>query len=792
MLEISKKLKRALCLFIVCIMITPMISFATSDDTTTDDSANADTTGTTDTAGATTALPTEEDNLTEAQIEKLRKEEKERAIAASVIKNGAEEIEDGYVKVTATAKLELYLNKEDLSIIIRDVASGAVFRSKPQDVGVEDPFAISPVSINIHDKNKGGQWQQVKLETRYDVLNDDVEKTVTMKDNGFSVHINYTKYQIEFDYNVSLDDEGLHINAPLRETLKENSDDYKLSVLYIYPFLGATKLDYRDASMFLPDGSGIICDLRDYEEKYGATLYSMQYYGTDIGKLSEVSSTDSTELGGRRVSFTKAGETATMPVFGMIYNDTKMAMLGIVESGAENSYCIYTLNSFANWNIVTGRYHVRDAYLYPTSQSGNQSVLKLMPDIEIENLNITYIFTSGDEADYAGLAVKYREKLQKDGVLEKKDTTPKVRLDILGIDKENFLVFKRNVTMTTVDQAKDMFDDLRDRGINGVLAIYRGWQDGGVYSLPVEEFDVDGDIGSKKDLADLAKDYAAKGVTLALAQDSQTSNPDLSSSTVLEKVNLREYQRSVVSDVFDTFNMVYPNDTKEYSVEFAKQAVEEGISNIAVEGLTKNIFSYAEKDKVYMRRDTASAYVETLQEMKEQGAVLTLNQPNAYLWKYADAYTDLVMGSSSYVYADQEVPFLAIVLKGSIPLYSEYVNFEAEKTKFFLNLIDQGVYPSFIVTGKDPSFLENTNSNYIYSSEYELYKETIQEYYSAVIEVADKTKDAYIVDHEELDSGVNVTTYDNGIKVYTNYQEKPVVVDGLTIDALSYKVGEAK
>ena len=121
-------------------------------------------------------------------------------------------------------------------------------------------------------------------------------------------------------------------------------------------------------------------------------------------------------------------------------------------------------------------------------------------------------------------------------------------------------------------------------------------------------------------------------------------------------------------------------------------------------------------------------------------------------------------------------------------MYSEYVNFEAEKTKFFLQLIDQGVYPSFLITQKDPSYLENTNSNYIYSSSYDLYKEEIQEYYAAVKEVAEKTGDAYIVDHEELESGVNVTTYDNGTKVYTNYTEEKVVVDGFTIDALSYEV----
>jgi hypothetical protein len=767
-------------------MITPMVSFATSDDATTDSTDATDTTTTT-TTEATNPVDTSEEGLTEEQVEDLREEEKAEALKAAVVEEGGNTIEDNYNLVAKNSTVELYLNEEDFSIIVRDIATGSVMRSLPDKDALNDELFLSPVSINVADQNSAGSWQQVKLESRYGILGDDVEKTLTKQDNGFTLHINYTKMGIVFNVYVTLDDEGLHIEVPMSE-LEENNSAYKLSTIYLYPFLGATKLDFRDASMFLPDGSGILANLTDYEEKYGSTLYSMQFYGSDIGKLVSNATSNSVTLGGKSVSFTKSGEKATMPVFGMIYNDTKMAMLGIVEEGAENSYCIYTLNSYANWNLVTARYHVRDQYLYPTSQSGNQSILKNMPDIEIEKIKVTYLFTSGDEADYAGLAVKYREKLQKDGVLTQKSSSATVKVDFLGVDKENFLVFKRNVVMTTIDDISNIFSDMQARGIKNVFAVYRGWQDGGVNAVPVSGLDIDSDIGSESDLKDLINTYSDKGVTFALEQDAQTLNPSLSGEKELEKVNQRDYEDNVVSDVFNTFAMIYPSKTLEYCDEFAEEAVEAGVENALVVGLAENVFSYAESSTVYVRRQCVELYSQALQNMKNAGLTLALQQPNAYAWQYADAYTNLVMGSSSYIYADQEVPFLAIVLKGSIPMYSEYVNFEAEKTKFFLELIDQGVYPSFLITNEDPSYLENTNSNYIYSSEYELYKDTIQEYYEAVTALAEKTQDAYIADHEELQSGVNVTTYDNGVKVYTNYNEEAVVVDGLTIDALSYEV----
>ena len=61
-------------------------------------------------------------------------------------------------------------------------------------------------------------------------------------------------------------------------------------------------------------------------------------------------------------------------------------------------------------------------------------------------------------------------------------------------------------------------------------------------------------------------------------------------------------------------------------------------------------------------------------------------------------------------------------------MYSDYVNFEANKEEFFLNLVDMGIYPSFFITKEDSSKLIYTNSNDIYSSRYDTYRDTIIQY----------------------------------------------------------------
>ena len=123
-------------------------------------------------------------------------------------------------------------------------------------------------------------------------------------------------------------------------------------------------------------------------------------------------------------------------------------------------------------------------------------------------------------------------------------------------------------------------------------------------------------------------------------------------------------------------------------------------------------------------------------------------------------------------------------------MYSEYVNFEANKQEFRLQMIEAGVYPSFYVTYEDSADLIYTNSADLYSTKYSTYRDTIIEYDEDFRQVAALTGDAMIVRHEMLAEGVNKVSYDNGVVFYINYNQDAVTVDGVTIDGLSYKAGE--
>lgn len=129
-----------------------------------------------------------------------------------------------------------------------------------------------------------------------------------------------------------------------------------------------------------------------------------------------------------------------------------------------------------------------------------------------------------------------------------------------------------------------------------------------------------------------------------------------------------------------------------------------------------------------------------------------------------------------------------MVLKGILPMYGDYVNFEANKNEFRLQLVESGVFPSFYLTYENSSDLIYTDSSDLYSTQYETYKDEVIAYDKEFRELAQKLEGALILRHEKLQNQVNKVTYDNGTVIYINYSKNAVTADGFTVDAVSYKV----
>ena len=311
--------------------------------------------------------------------------------------------------------------------------------------------------------------------------------------------------------------------------------------------------------------------------------------------------------------------------------------------------------------------------------------------------------------------------------------------------------------------------------------------------MPITKYKADRHIGGTSKLTNLIKDSAKDNYQLYLYNDALRLNPSTNKLTydMIKQVNKRTFKEEEKKEVYDTFYYLTPTKANDDLKKFVSSYTDDGVKNLAVAGLSNTIFSYSLKGNYYTRCSTAESNEKLISDVAKN-TNLVLEQPVSYLWKDTNAFLDMSLGSSDYMYVDEEVPFISMVLKGIIPMYSNYVNFEANKQEFLLQMVEAGVYPSFYVTYENSSDLIYTNSSDLYSTEYKTYKDTIVEYDKDLRAVNELTKGSTIKNHEKLKNGVTVVTYDNGVKIFVNYTDITRTVDGVKVGPMSYsyKAGE--
>lgn len=707
----------------------------------------------------------------------------EFSLFAPVEVNAAKSI-NGHNYVTENDRYVLYMNEDYLSIIVEDKVTGAYMESAMSyDDGKNNKTWIGAMqsALVLTAVYSSVDTQQV------DLINDECTKKITYTDNGFTAEIFWKKYQFGMTLEVSLEDDGVVARVP-DESIVEKTNQYYIGTISIYPYLGHSYLDSKAGYMFLPDGNGALIYLDNKEARFSSG-YSSMIYGDDVGFIdSEV-----TSLLWGKYEMVNDPNKILAPVFGMAHTDEGIAFLAVVEEGAERATIEAQPNGVnIDYNRIYAKFIERKLYTQPLGNDSSSGTIKLTEeDRSHSDLQIRYLFLSEENANYAGMANAYRNYLLDKGALTVKDTSYNTRIDFLGTEREDWLIGTSSVVMTTVDDIYGIYDDLESANVTDIISVYKGWQKGGLYDIPITKYKADGDIGGTDDLTKLIKDSQERGISLYLYNNALKINPDEQNATfnVVKRINKRKLTEKTYKDVYEEFNYLTPARSKTLVNKFVDSYLKKKVSNLAIAGITNNVFSYSYGGDFYTRYNCADSY-KSLIEQIDGKTNLVLEQPYAYLWEYADAYLDMPLYTSDYIYEDESVPFMSIVLKGVIPVYADYINFEANKHEFFLRMVESGSFPSFYITKESSSDLIYTNSNDIYSSEYDVYRDTIIEYSTELKEISEKTEGAYIIGHEIFDSQIRKVTYDNGVVIYINYARTGQSADGYTIDAMSYKVVE--
>lgn len=677
-----------------------------------------------------------------------------------------EDLPEGYDLIAENSRFRLYVHPERLAFKVLDKRSGYLWHSNLDEKIEGDrlnrvwtAFAQSGVSIDYLDAKANSKRLSLTLANH--------TLQVERLENGLRAQVTFTEPAISLTIGIFLEENGVRIEVPAASIREEG--EYRLGVLHLFPWMGATRGAQVRGYMLIPDGSGTLIDFG--EQTKAKTMFYGRYYGPDLGMLTNLPFNPSL----------RRPYPLSMPIFGMVHGEGQNAFLAVIEQGASYAEIqAHPAGIITNFNFLYNAFIYNESYFQRTSRSGD-GVTVIQPQTNRFNIILHYRFLSGLEANYVGLARNYQQYLLEKGLLRRQPMPQGsigIRLEFLGAERERILFWNRTIPMTTIPQMEAILSGL---AVSNPQVIYYGWQPEGASALFPSRLRLDDQLGSISDLRRLAEQVQSQGGTLALYFD-----PIAAPSEEQRSFSRYDLAMSITGDYLSGYRRGKPNfyfnqmiardRFDRLSADLAKKLP----AGLALDHLGPLLFSDFRRGTLLNREETIAR---TCQWLAKSPVQLAFYTPNDYLWAYAHAYYDIPLGDSSYIYASRPVPFLQIVLSGYIPYYGEALNFSPDVRGDLLRHAEYGIFPSFFLTHEETAKILRTNSNWIYVSAYSQLKSEIEESYAWLNALLAPTLGASIVDHRQIAPQVFATTYSNGWQILVNYNERPVTAYGLTVPA---------
>lgn len=698
-----------------------------------------------------------------------------------------------FQRVADSGRLTLDYNPNTAEIMVTDKESGALWRSNPVDRD-SDKLAKGAKKMDlsaqllldyVDDLNKPFQLNSFtgsvkEKQPNWSKVQGGIEVIYEFPKAGFTVPVRYT-----------LTGDGLSA-AILTEGIKQQ-DKFKLVNISLLPFFGAAGSTDK-GYMFVPDGSGALINLNNNKSSYKS--YNERVYGGDQA-LDYSSKTDQKEA-------------IRLPVFGMkketsafiavIHQGAYQAGITAEVSGKNNTYN----NIFSYLNLIEFETNLllegtlNEKQVTRASQSMTGGI-----DYEVK-----YFFLHDADADYAGMASRYRSYLQDEqGVkpAESKtaadDKLPMLVDFVGGVKKKaTFLGIPYNTVevLTSFKDAGQAANRLLDDGFANLALRLEGWTAGGAKGEVPVSLNADGRLGGNKAFKKLAKELESKGVAFYPTADpvklyeggngfsrfSDTAK-GISRAPAL-KYDYRLSDQMKNKDL-KRWYLLKPTSVNEAIDRFTAAAAKAGLKHVSLQSVGSFMYSDFRRDS-QPKNMTGTIWESGLQKGQSNLGGLMFDQPNAYTFPYAQSLSDVPLFASGFDTEDEEVPFYSIALSGLLPAYSEPINLSSMPQRYLLKLIETGTFPAYKFIARDSSLLSHTEYDSLYSADFNLLYEDMKEQYDRLNEALGGLTGLAITDHEKLQEGVYRTTFENGKSAVVNYNNEMAAVGAESIPALGYLI----
>ncbi|WP_169082656.1 DUF5696 domain-containing protein [Paenibacillus sp. PL91] len=698
------------------------------------------------------------------------------------------------VRAADSGRLTLDYTPSTAEIIVTDTTTGAIWTSNPDDreadkvaKGAKKMDLSAQLLLDyVDDQNKPFQLNSFtgsvkEIQPEWKTVPNGIEVTYAFQKAGFTVPVRY-----------ALSGDALSATI-VTEGIKQQQK-YKLVNISLLPFFGAAGSE-NEGYLFVPDGSGALIHFNN--GKSGYKSYNERVYGGDQS-LDYPSKTDTKEA-------------IRLPVFGMKKDDS--AFIAVIHKGAyqagitaevsgknntyNNVFSYLNLLEFETNLLLEGTLNEKQVTRSSQSMTGET-------DYEVK-----YYFLNGEDADYAGMAGKYRSYLQTElGVkpVASQAAAGKKQLPLLvdfvgGVKKKGtFLGIPYNTVevLTSFKDAAHAADRLQKDGIANLSIRLEGWAAGGAKDEVPVSLDAEGKLGGNKGFKALAKELDSKGIAFYPAVDPVKlyeggngfskfwdAAKGISRAPVL-KYDYRLSDQTKNKELKHWY-LMKPASVNEALDRFASAAAKGGLKHASLQSVGSVIYSDFRRDS-QPKNVTGNTWESSLETAQSHLDGLLFDQPNAYTFPYAQSLSDVPLFASGFDSEDEEIPFYSIAVSGLLPAYSEPINLSSMPQRYMLKLIETGTFPAFKFIANDSARLIGTEYDSLYSVDLNLLYEDMTEQYNQLNEALGELAGQAITNHEKLQDGVFRTTFASGKTAIVNYNHEKAVVGADTIPALSYLI----
>ena len=617
-------------------------------------------------------------------------------------------------------------------------------------------------------------------------------------------------FKLALEY--TLNDNGLDISLPAN-SIRFNDGLYALEYISPLQFFGAGDLN-DEGYIFYPDGGGAIFYYEDLLKKSASSITG-KVYGVDYA-YHEISG--------------KHQESIRMPVFGAV-NSKNVPVLDqdgnpvmapdesgtpapVTKKVTEGFMAIlHQGDAMANITAAWGGSRHNFASVYTTYYPRPKDTYELSGSVSVGGDNTWTVESSRKytgsyklqivmladaahqptleaagrpyfEASYVGMAKAYNNYLVNiTGVLKPlsasdvKDGNLPLYIESFGTvpDTQKILSMpvEVNVPLTTFDNVKQMYKDLKDNGITNVQFKLTGFANGGMYSTYPTKLDWMNEVGGADGFKSLLTDARGQGYGIYpdfdfmyVTRDELFDGVDLqyaAARTIDNRYSNRRVYDATYQEFVSYFDIcVTPSMVREYYNNFTTAFKGYDPLGISVSTLGSDLNSDFGDRVPTNREDSKKIISGILAEIDKDYRSVMTSGGNAYALAYTDHLLNAAIDSSRFASASRSVPFVGMVLHGYVNFSGSAINRAGNIKYQILKAIENGASVYFTLSYDNTEILkEFKDLSQYYSVNYDIWAFTedlegnrkpgeLFDVYNAVNQAIGGLQTAKIVGHQFL------------------------------------------